>query len=163
MAVDLRKPTASETSLEQRQRIVHLSQQGHTAQEIATLVGVSRWTVGRWLRRYRQAGAVGLAYRPRRPRTPHPQTTPAAMRSRIQAIRDAHPRWGARLIRRQLLLDGQTPPAEQTIQRWLRRLGYPLVVPRTGKPLGFRQPPPAPQELRWETDHKEKGGSSISA
>jgi transposase len=161
MATDPRNPTSSETSLDQRRLIVRLTEQGHTAQEIATLAGVSRWTVGRWLRRYRQAGEAGLAYRPRRPRSPHPQTTSPQIRERLAAIREVHPRWGARLIRRQLLLEGQTPPSEVTIHHWLGRLGHPLVVPRTGTPLGFRQPPPAPDEIRWETDHQDQGGACI--
>jgi IS30 family transposase len=76
MATDLRKPTSSETSLDQRQRIVRLSEQGHSAQEVATLVGVSRWTVLRWVRRYRQAGEVGLAYRPADHAAPIPRPPP---------------------------------------------------------------------------------------
>ena len=109
MGAEPSQPTSSETALAQRRLMVHLSEQGWTHQAIAAHLGVSRWTVLRWLRRYRVAGHVGLAYRPRRPTTPHPQTTPPAVRARIRAIREAHPRWGARLIRRQLAREGGRP------------------------------------------------------
>jgi transposase len=154
------KPTRTETSLEQRRVMVRLAEVGWTVAAIAAELGVSRWTVGRWLRRAGAAGAVGLAYRPRRPKTPHPQTTPPAVRARIRAIREAHPGWGARLIRRQLAREGIAPlPSEVTIQRWLARLGFALLQPHTGKPLGWATPAVDPTEEVWEADFVEKGGS----
>jgi transposase len=157
------KPTRTETSLEQRRPIVRLSGAGWSAAAIAAELGVSRWTVGRWIRRAPVAGAVGLAYRPRRPMTPHPPTTPPAVRARIRAIREAHPGWGARLIRHQLARAGIAPlPAERTIQRWLARLGFALLRPPTGQPLGWPTPATAPTEEVWEADFVEKGGPPIS-
>ena len=156
------KPTSSETSLDQRRLMVQLHQQGWTYPAIAHDLGVSRWTVRRWVQRYRQAGEVGLAYRPRRPRSEHPQTTPAAVRTRIRALREAHPGWGARLIRHQLEREGWTGiPSEVTIQAWLRRFGFELLQPRTSKPVGWTTPTPAPDEECWQADFKEKGGSPI--
>ncbi len=164
MGAELSQPTSSETLLAQRRLMVHLTEQGWSHQAIAEHLGVSRRTVLRWVGRYRAAGPVGLAYRPRRPRTPHPQTTPATVRARIRAIREAHPRWGARLIRRQLAREGVTPlPTEVTIQHWLAHFGFDLVQPRTGKPLGWPAPPPVPSEEVWQADFTEKGGPPTSA
>ena len=164
MADDTVKPTGSETSLAQRRRIVQLHQQGWGAPAIAAELGISRWTARRWAQRYQQAGEVGLAYRPRRPRRDHPQTTPAAVRARIRELREAHPGWGARLIRRQLDRERVEPiPSEVTIQRWLSRFGFAALQPRPHKPLGFTTPAPDAAEECWQADFKEKGGCPISA
>ena len=157
------KPTSSETSMEQRRLMVHLHEQGWTSTAIASELGISRWTVQRWVRRYRAAGEVGLAYRPRRPRTEHPQTTPGAVRTRIRELREAHPGWGARLIRKQLEREHWEPiPSEVTIQHWLARFGFALLQPRIGKAIGDTPPAPDPDEECWQADFKEKGGCPIS-
>lgn len=152
------KPTASETSLEQRERIIALTRQGRSAGRIAAELGCSPRTVYRWRARHRRAGAAGLAYRSRRPRTRHPQTTAAATVGRIRAIRQAHPGWGARLIHRQLRLDGAAAaPSERTVHAWLGRLGFGRVRPVPSKPLGWPTPAPGPGETLWEVDFKQKG------
>lgn len=154
------KPTSSETSLAQRRQMVDLRAAGWTVSAIADEVGCSPRTVWRWLARARDAGEAGLAYRSRRPHTPHPQTTPSTVVADIQRIRTAHPGWGARLIRRQLLLDGgERVPSEVTIAAWLSRLGYGLVRPRRSKVLGWRPHPPTSDEVLWQIDFKQKGGS----
>jgi transposase len=155
------KPTVSERSLAERQEIIRLTEAGWTAPAIATRLGCSVRTVTRWRSAYRGAGAAGLAYHSRRPHTPPGHTTPPPIVARLQALRAAHPGWGARLLRRQLLLEGVTPlPSERTVHHWLRRLGWPPVRPPTPKPLGFPQPPPAPRDdTVWEVDHKKKGGA----
>jgi transposase len=161
MLTQATKPTSSETSLDQRQAMVRLHEQGWRYAEIATALDCSVWTVGRWVRAHTRSGADALAYHSRRPQTPHPQTTPPAVQARIRAIKDAHPGWGARLIRRQLDREGRTPlPSEVTIQAWLQRWGYPLVQPPRHKPLGFPTPVPEPATPLWEVDFKEKGGSA---
>jgi transposase len=156
-----RKPTVSETALSQRQQIIALTTAGHSAAAIARHLGLSPRTITRWRARYRHAGEAGLAYRSRRPQTRHPQTTPAASVAPIPAIREAHPGWGARLIQRQLRLDGVAHvPSERTIHAWLGRLGYGPVRPRAhaGKPLGWQPPAPQPHDTVWEVDFKKKGG-----
>lgn len=156
------KPTSQETSLAQREQMVALAAGGWTRRAIAVEVGCSPRTVQRWLRRARAAGSAGLAYRSRRPRRPHPQTTAPAIVARIDAVRRAHPGWGARLIRRQLVLDGLAGiPSEVTVQAWLRRLGHAPVQPPRHKPLGWSTPPVAPSEAVWQADFKAKGGSRI--
>lgn len=162
MTRDESAPTRSETMLAQRQTIIRLHQEGLSYAAIAVRVGCSLWTVGRWVREWQRDGPAALQYKSRRPRTPHPQTTPVAVQERIRTIRQLHPGWGARLIRRQLLLEAITPlPSEVTIQAWLRRQGFPLVRPPTAKPLGWTTPPPEPRQPIWQVDFKQKGGSPI--
>jgi transposase len=154
------QPTVSECTRAEREAIIRRTEAGEAAPAIAAALGRSVRTITRWRRAFRQAGAAGLAYHSRRPHTAPAHTTPPHVVARIGAIRIAHPGWGARLIRRQLLLDGITPlPGERTVHRWLRRLGCPPVRPPTPKPLGFPQPPPAPRDdTIWEVDHTQKRG-----
>ena len=154
-------PTGRETDRTQRQTMVTLHQQGWTYAAIATHLGCSRWTVGRWVRAVARGGEAALAPHSRRPHHPHPQTTSAHLQERIAAVQTAHPRWGARLRRRQLLLDGESGvPSEVTIHAWLRRFGCPLVRPRTGKPLGWTTATTTATPM-WEVDFKQKGGIAI--
>jgi transposase len=153
------KPTVSELTLAERHEIIRLTQAGWTAPAIAAHLGCSLRTVTRWRSAYRAQGEDGLAYHSRQPHTPPPHTMPESVVERIRAIREAHPGWGARLIHRQLTLDGISPlPCERTVQHWLNRLGLPPVRPPAHKPLGFPQPPPTRDDTLWEVDHKEKGG-----
>jgi transposase len=148
-----------ETTIEQRQQMVRWHAQGSSYAVIASHLGCSRWTVGRWVRAAARGGEAALGSRSHRPRTPHPQTTPVVVQTQIQAIRQAHPHWGARLIRRQLELDGvPQPPSEVTIHAWLRRWDVPLVRPPRHKPLGWTSPAPASTTPLWQLDFKQKGG-----
>jgi transposase len=154
------KPTSSETSIAQRAQMVALRGQGWSYAAIARHLGCSPWTVGRWIRAHAADGSTALAYHARRPHTAHPQMVAPACQAQIQAIRQAHPQWGARLIRRHLELDGGTDlPSEVTIHHWLRRLGFPLVRPRRHKPLGWTGDPVTATTPVWQMDFKQKGGS----
>jgi transposase-like protein len=158
--MDEPKPTSSETSRAQRAQMVTLHAQGWSYDAIAADLGCSKWTVGRWVRAHQRGGDDALRYHSRRPQTPHPLTTPVLVQERIRAIHAVHPGWGARLIRRQLDLDGMTPlPSETTIHAWLRRWDCPLVRPLRHKPLGFGQPVKGATPC-WEVDFKEKRGIS---
>jgi transposase len=154
------KPTVSECSWAEREEIIRRSEAGEPAPVIAARLGRSVRTVTRWRSAYRRQGATGLAYHSRRPHTLPPHTTSPPVVARIRAIRTQHPGWGARLIHRQLRLEGVWPlPCERTVHAWLRRLGYPPVRPPTPKPLGFPQPPAVRDDTLWEVDHKQKGGA----
>lgn len=155
-------PSETATTLAQRQQMIQLHQAEFSYAEIAERVGCSRWTVGRWVRAWRREGSARFAPRSHRPHHVHPQTTAPQIQERIRATRQAHPGWGARLIQRQLQLDEVTPlPSEVTVQAWLRRQGFPLVRPRTAKPLGFATATTSPHQPLWQADFKQKGGSSI--
>lgn len=153
------QPAATDTSLADRHQIIVWSQKGLSAATIATRLGCSERTVYRWRKRHREAGTAGLQPHSRRPRQRHPQTTPEEIVARIGTIREEHPGWGARLIRRQLLLEEwEGVSSERTIAAWLKRLGYGPVRPQPGKRLGWQPPDPPPSNARWQLDHKQKGG-----
>jgi transposase len=157
--MDASMVTGSETSVAQRQQMVRWHQHGWTYATIAAHLGCSRWTVGRWVRAHARGGDTALVSPGHRPHTPHPQLTAPTVQARIRTIRQTHPGWGARLIRRQLDLDGvPTPPSEGTIQHWLHRQGFPLVRPPRQKPLGWTTAPPPATAAVWQIDFKQKGG-----
>jgi transposase len=158
-AIVAAKPTVSECARGDRQAIITLSAAGWTAPAMAAHLERRVRTVTRWRSAYRRQGEAGLAYHSRRPHTAPPHTTSPLVVVRIGARRPAHPGWGARLIRNQLLLEGFTPlPCERTVQRWLRRLGFGTVRAPTPKPLGFPQPPAVRDDTLWEIDHTQKRG-----
>ena len=61
-------------------------EQGHKPGEVAKQLGVSRQTVYKWVRRFREQGAPGLADRSSRPRT-SPTRTAHEVELRIVAAR----------------------------------------------------------------------------
>ena len=89
--------------------------------ELCRRYGISRKTGYKWLSRYGADGPGGLLDRSRRPHH-SPDRLPNRMETRILAIRDAHPKWGGRKIRRRLQdLGTASVPAASTITEVLRR------------------------------------------
>jgi len=66
-----------------RARMVLWRDEGHSADEVARLAGVSRPTVNTWVRRYLQAGIEGLVDRPKPGK---PAQVPGSVRARILAL-----------------------------------------------------------------------------
>jgi transposase InsO family protein len=83
--------------------------------------GISRPTGYLWLKRYREGGVAAIEERSRRPRRSPTQTAPE-LESRIRALREAYPDWGARKLAVLLGRQGIELPSS-TIHRVLLRLG----------------------------------------
>ena len=86
--------------------------------------GISRKTGYKWLQRYRRGGLKALADMSRRPHH-RGKMHHIAWRMRLRALRQEHPRWGAKKLRR--LLQKAFPqarrlPAVSTLARWLVEL-----------------------------------------
>ena len=114
--------------------------------------GIGPTTAYKWLARYRASGLEGLADRSRRPRV-SPSRTPAELEARVVELRQAHPVWGGRKLRRLLEREGLTPPAGSTITEILRRHGL-LDGPGAGEARAFvRFEHPEPNDL-WQMDFK---------
>ena len=97
-----------------RERIVTLARSGQTPNAIANTVGVCPRTVRKWLTRYREEGAAGLADRSSRPHRLR-RPTAAASIERIAELR--RQRWTGQQIASTV---GVSPA---TVSRVLRRLG----------------------------------------
>ena len=137
-----------------RQQIVLRHQQGERLKQIALSEGIAYRTVlGCW-RRYRDLGEEGLAIHydrcgPQEPKFPKQQIEAAL------ALKRAHPRWGAGLIRLQLAKQFANQPlaAERTLQTWFREAGL--------QPVRAVQPPVDKQRAKdahevWQIDAKER-------
>ena len=97
-----------------RAQILHHRAEGHTAASIAAMMGVSRATVYKWLRRYAQEGIAGLADRPSRPHG-SPRKLSVWQMARIGRLRRRHA-WGPHRIAYALGM------ARSTVYAVLRRL-----------------------------------------
>src|SRR5207245_11072731 len=119
--------------------------------------GVSRKTGYKWLERYKSGGVLALRDLSRRPRTSPLGVSPEVIVDLV-AIRNAHPRWGARKLICALEQSGtRSIPSERTVNRILERCG--LIVPRKVHP---KRPPASgkpdvsadqPNAL-WTADYK---------
>lgn len=124
---------------------------GANIRQLCQRFGISPKTAYKWLARFRADGVAALADRRRRPHTTPTATTPEVERA-VLAIRDEHPAWGGRKIRRRLLDLDQPTPSASTITAILRRhdrLGQPAGQPRDWQ----RFEHPAPNRL-WQMDFK---------
>jgi putative transposase len=91
--------------------------------------GISRKTGYKWLERFEQHGAAGLADRPHTPQRP-PHRLPESLVDLLVATRKAHPTWGPKKLHA-FLAERHTElelPAPSTIGEWLKRYG--LIRPR---------------------------------
>lgn len=91
--------------------------------ELCERYGISRKTGYKWLGRHETEGPAGLANRSRAPKRQAHQT-PKEMEQRVLSLREDHPGWGGRKLRRRLLNLGETAvPAASSITEILRRHG----------------------------------------
>jgi putative transposase len=116
--------------------------------------GISRKTGYKWLQRYRRGGLKALADMSRRPHH-RGKMHHIAWRMRLRALRQEHPRWGAKKLRR--LLQKAFPqarrlPAVSTLARWLVELH--LVKKRQRR---ARRGPVLP----WRGVHAPKGCNQV--
>jgi transposase InsO family protein len=127
--------------------------EGANVRALCRRYGVSPTTGYKWLERYVAAGRAGLADRSRRPHV-SPGRTDAAMEGRILALRDRHPAWGARKLRRRLLdLGIEGVPGISTVNAILARHGR-LDAAESAKHKAFiRFEHAAPNDL-WQMDFK---------
>jgi transposase len=137
-----------------REQLVELRQRGLSLAEVARQLAVPYRSVWRLWHRYAQRGSAGLA-----PDYAHcgPQGCqfPAPLKQAALTLKQAHPRWGAGLIRLQLAeqFPGEPLPGVRTLQEWFQQAG--LSVRRAQPPPTNRQRARQPHEV-WQIDAKEK-------
>jgi transposase InsO family protein len=137
-----------------RQEFVQLA--GHESAKVSELCrrfGISRDTGYKWLVRYAEGGVAALADRSRRPHHT-PRKTTAELTARILALRQEHPAWGPRKLRRRLADLGLTGlPAPSTVGAILQREGQITPEQSAGHRAFVRFERGAPNEL-WQMDFK---------
>lgn len=144
-------PWREVSKMDERREFVRLALlEGANRRELCRRFGIHPDTGYKWLQRWRSDGK-DLTDRSRRPHS-SPVRISQKAESRILAIRDAHPAWGARKIAYCLKRDGIEPPAVSTVHAVLRRHGR-VVPPRGGDPAEQRFEKAAPN-LLWQMDFK---------
>ncbi len=105
-----------------RREFVELAlKNGSNMTELCVGFGVSRKTGYKWLERYRAEGVTGLVNQSRRPKS-SPTQTRAGIEELVISMRETHPAWGGRKLRRRLQDQGiKGVPAASTITEILRR------------------------------------------
>src|SRR6266404_99348 len=140
--------------MSQRHEFVMLFEQdGVNRRELCRRLGVSP-TIGYWLWGcYQQEGKAGLADRSRRPQR-SPARTSAEIEEQVLAVRDEHPAWGGRKIRRRLQdLGHHGVPSPNTVTAVLHRNGRIQIGASAGHKPFERFARAAPNEL-WQMDYK---------
>lgn len=115
-------PWSEVSVMDQREEFVKLARmKGSNVRALCRRYGVSPTTGYTWLGRYEAEGRSGLADRSRRPQA-SPGRTASALEEQVLALRDQHPAWGGRKLRRRLRQLGvEGAPAASTITEILRR------------------------------------------
>jgi len=121
--------------------------------ELCRRFGISRKTGYKWLARFAGGGQEALADRSRRPHG-SPAQTGVVVRERLLALRQEHPAWGPRKLRRRLAdLGLRDLPAPSTIATLLQRAGC-IDAARSSEHQGYvRFERARPNEL-WQMDFK---------
>lgn len=143
-----------DTVLHVRRDFVELaSGEGAKMAELCRRFNVSRKTGYKWLKRFQCDGVAGLLDRSRRP-AGSPDQTSGELEARIIALRQQHPAWGARKLRRWLSERGVSSlPAASTIMEILKRNDVvPADSPSSSGPYQ-RFERERPNEL-WQMDFK---------
>jgi transposase InsO family protein len=125
--------------------------EGANVRELCHRYGVSPKTAYKWIARHREGGAEALADRSRKPAS-SPARCDSAVEDRVLRLRDDHPAWGGRKLRRRLRDTGHADvPAASTITAVLRRHGR--LAPATAAAAFVRFEHDAPNRL-WQMDFK---------
>jgi transposase InsO family protein len=130
-----------------------VSQPDANVRQLCRRFSVSPSMAYKWRDRYEALGLEGLADQSRQPRR-SPARTAASAEEQIVVLRQEHPAWGGRKLRRRLLDLGQKKvPAASTITDILHRHGLiHSQQSQAAEPfVGFERP--APNEL-WQVDFK---------
>jgi len=113
----------------------------YTATQLSEMYEVSRKTIYKWTRRYREDGPVGLEEKSRAPGN-HPNATPLRLGREVVATKLSHPRWGPKKIFAWLDAHQHDEPwpAPSTIGEILKREGLVRSRKRKRRTPPYTQP-----------------------
>ena len=136
------------------------SADGANRSQLCVRFGISRKTGYKWLSRWTEEGDDGLADRSRRPNE-SPGKTTAAMERCVLKVRQRHPSWSGRKIRRRLQDQGvESPPSASTITAILHRHGC-IDEAESAKRQAYGSFERATPNELWQVDFK--GEFSLSS
>ena len=133
--------------------VTFAQREGANISELCRRFGISRKTGHKWLKRSKTHGMSALEDRSRRPRR-MPLRTSKEVEDKVLRLRDVHPVWGARKLRRRLQdLGERALPAPSTITEILRRRGRLDPAESKQRLAWQRFEHPTPNAL-WQMDFK---------
>lgn len=146
-------PWGAVSAMDLRSEFCHLaSREGANIRLLCRRFDVSAKTAYKWLARWRERGAAGMAEMSRRPAT-SPRRTKPELEAAVLAVRRAHPAWGGRKILAVLRREGHAAPAASTITEILRRHGCEIGTFGGGAQTWQRFEHERPNDL-WQMDFK---------
>ena len=147
-------PWTTQTAMSQRHEFVLLaSKAGVNFRQLCRRFRISAKTGYKWLKRFRLGGLAALGDRSRRPQK-SPQTCGPAVAQKVMALRQEHPTWGGRKLRRRLRdLHEPVVPAASTCTAILRRAQLLAPGAGVGHTAWQRFERAQPNEL-WQMDFK---------
>ncbi len=142
------------TIMSQRIEFVTMAlKEGTAFSELCSRFGISRKTGYKFLKRYGGEGVQGLEDRSRRPRN-SPNVTGARMERMILELRDKHPAWGGRKLKRRAEDIGYNGvPSPSTITEILKRNGR-IAPEDSEKHMAWRRFEAERPNDMWQMDFK---------
>src|SRR5215468_11677303 len=150
----VKKTDQKALALSPEQRLLLLDtwqRSGLPAADFAALVGLSKYTLYEWKRRFDAEGPAGLMDRPKG--TPPGSRLPELTRRTILMLKQAHPDWGCQRISDALLRGPALPASAAAVARVLHEAGYELeeTPTRPHDPPVHHFERARPNQL-WQTD-----------
>ena len=146
-------PWRISSAMSERHEFVLLAtQERANVRELCRRFNVSSATAYKWLGRFTTQGVAGLQELPRRPHC-SPTRTSAETEAAVVKLRQAHPAWGCRKLRRVLQNRGQQVPSASTITAILRRHQL-LDEKESAKHRPFQRFERAAANELWQMDFK---------
>ncbi len=147
-------PWKASTVMEERKRFVQEAKIGLISfKSLCQRYGISRATGYKWRKREREEGEKGLGDRSRAPRNSPAQSSPE-VEAEVLRIRNEHPAWGGRKIRKIMEREGKVHiPAASTITAILKRNGKIELAESKKREAFIRFEHERPNDL-WQMDFK---------
>jgi transposase InsO family protein len=147
-------PVPKSEALRPEQRLLLLDtwqRSGLPAADFAALVGISKFTLFAWKKKFEQEGPAGLMDKPKG--TPAGSRLPELTKRTILMLKQANPDWGCQKISDLLLRGPALPASASAVAKVLHEAGYQLeeVSSRSHPPRETRFERAKPNQL-WQTD-----------
>ena len=147
-------PTPKVASLQPEQRLLLLDtwqRSGLPAADFAALVGISKFSLFAWKKKFEQDGPAGLMDKPKG--TPPGSRLPELTKRTILMLKQANPDWGCQKISDMLVRGPALPASASAVAKVLHEAGYQMEESpsRPHPPRETRFERAKPNQL-WQTD-----------
>jgi transposase InsO family protein len=150
----VKKPDVPKPQISPEQRLLILDtwrRSGLPVADFSALVGIPKYTLSAWKKRFEQEGPAGLMDRPRGGRKG--SKLPELTKRTILMLKESNPDWGCQRISDMLVRGPALPASPTAVARVLKEAGYELEdVPTHRHPEQVRRFERAQSNQLWQTD-----------